>query len=388
VETNSGDLRLVEIMRVLIADGCSVTLLSPGIAPDDSIRSVEADGVVCIHDREFLLLDWRAMTKFASEGRYDVAVLETYRMFNQYERPLRTALPKCALVLDTVDLHALRLRREAELLGGEDRWEEARKTAVEEGAAVRDADAVWVVTGKEKEAIDPGCMRVVDVIPNIHRVETEVLPWDERGDIVFLGAYGHLPNVDAVLWFVDAVWPVVMGRLPGVSLIVAGRSPPVEIEKLNERCPGVKVVGFVEDHRELLGKQRVGIAPLRYGAGMKGKIGEYLCCGLPCVTTTIGAEGMGFTDGKEVAVCDDPVEFACAVVRLYEDADEWRRMSDAGLAFMRRYSPDAIRPRLLGALERAISERRRRTMWWKRAGSLVASVLRRSGERIGNRQAP
>lgn len=365
---------MVEILRMLRQAGHQVVLMFVHRSEARYQVDVEETGVECVYDKDRRLWNWEAMEDFAREGKFVVAVLLTYGIFNQYEYPLRKALPSCALVLDTVDLHSVRSRREAELLGGAERNAEAEKVEKEEWAAVRDADAVWVVTSKEKDIVAQRGTRVVDIVPNIHTMPQEVPSWRQREGIVFLGGYVHLPNVDAVCWFVAEIWPLVRTELPDVALTLAGSNPPDAVLQLNNLESNVHVVGFAKNHRQLLLHSRVAIAPLRYGAGMKGKIGEYLCCGLPCVTTSIGAEGMGFTSGEHIALTDDPAQFACEVVRLYHNQNAWCKMSEAGRSFMRQYTIEAVRPRLLTALNRAGRERCRRNAWWRRVGRLMLTV--------------
>jgi glycosyltransferase involved in cell wall biosynthesis len=142
-------------------------------------------------------------------------------------------------------------------------------------------------------------------------------------------------------------------------VLIAGSDPPEAIRDLARTDPHVEVTGFVADHRALLAGCRVAIAPLRYGAGMKGKIGEYLSCGLPCVTTSIGAEGMDLRHGGEVMVADDAEGFAAQIASLYSDVELWERLAGAGREYIKaRYTPAAIRPRLEQAL-RAVDEVRR-----------------------------
>jgi glycosyltransferase involved in cell wall biosynthesis len=135
---------------------------------------------------------------------------------------------------------------------------------------------------------------------------------------------------------------------------IAGSNCPDSFRRFDRRSEGIRVVGFVEDHRSLLASHRVGIAPLRYGAGIKGKIGEYFSCGLPCVTTAIGAEGMELEPESNVLVGDCPQGFAESVARVYRDPALWERLSQGGIDYVRRRcSPEAITPALLRALDEA-----------------------------------
>jgi len=193
------------------------------------------------------------------------------------------------------------------------------------------------------------------VVKLIHRVADHRPDFDERQGLVFIGSYGHAPNVDGVRWFMNNVFPLIDSKLPGIGFTIIGQEPPDDFHDYEKRYPGVRVTGYVEDHRAILACSRVGVAPLRFGAGVKGKIAEYFCCGLPCVSTTIGIEGMELVPGRDVLTADTPEGFAEAVVRTYSEADTWRGLSEAGIEYVRReLSVEAVAPQVLAAVKAAM----------------------------------
>jgi glycosyltransferase involved in cell wall biosynthesis len=153
----------------------------------------------------------------------------------------------------------------------------------------------------------------------------------ERRDIVFVGGYQHTPNVDAVQYFAEEIMPLLRKKLPGVRFYAVGSKPPAEIQALASE--DIIITGFVEDLTPLLDKMRVSVAALRYGAGIKGKIGTAMAAGLPVVATTLAAEGMSLSDGGNILVADGTEAFANAVASIYQDAALWNRVSVNGLAF-------------------------------------------------------
>ena len=124
------------------------------------------------------------------------------------------------------------------------------------------------------------------------------------------------------------IYPLIRQRLPSVTFYIVGSNASPEIEAYDSAT--VRVMGYVPDINPLLQSARVFVAPLRFGAGVNGKIGEALSYGLPVVTTSIGAEGVGLTSGENAMIADDPAEFANSVLRVYEDMDLWRRLSESG----------------------------------------------------------
>ncbi len=188
------------------------------------------------------------------------------------------------------------------------------------------------------------------MIPTICESGREGKSFAERRDLLYLGRFDHLPNVDAVQFMVEEIFPIIRKRLSGIRLIVAGSKMPKIIYDIS--VEGVKPIGYVKDITQILTSCRILVAPLRYGAGLKGKIVLAMSNGLPVVTTSIGAEGMETAEGKTLLVANKPVEFADSVVRLYTNRRLWSDLSKAGRLYVaRRYSPDIIKPRLLKALE-------------------------------------
>jgi hypothetical protein len=233
--------------------------------------------------------------------------------------------------------------------------EDARGVRYREFRLMEICDQTIVVSTAEKALLarESFAMKVF-VIPLVFGDESKrpVPGFEDRSGIVFVGGYQHAPNVDAVFWFLEEIWPLVREELPDVIFHVVGSHPPPEILALN--IPGVHVHGFVKNLDDTLNQGRVSIAPLRFGAGIKGKVGSSLAAGLPVVATTIAAEGMEFTDGDGVLVAENPQTFADLVVQLHTSRDDWERQSSGGRAFIRRnYSVEATRTRIRDMLVRA-----------------------------------
>jgi glycosyltransferase involved in cell wall biosynthesis len=146
--------------------------------------------------------------------------------------------------------------------------------------------------------------------------------------------------VDAAAWLCREIWPLLKERLPGVPLYLLGSDPPDSVRAL--AADGVEVIGYVPDLAPWLDRCRIALSPLRYGAGVKGKVNHAMSRGLPVVATTASLEGMHLAEGEDVLVADDPERFADAVVRLYRDEALWNRLSRGGRANVERhFSPDA-----------------------------------------------
>jgi glycosyltransferase involved in cell wall biosynthesis len=181
----------------------------------------------------------------------------------------------------------------------------------------------------------------IEVIPTIHELRDSGKPLDQRTALLFIGNLAHRPNDDAVLFFMREVYPQLRQRLPNIHLDIIGDNPSAAIAAFNSAA--VRVRGYVPDVEPYLRDARVFIAPLRFGAGIKGKVGEAMAHGLPVVTTSIGAEGFGLTHLFDVMIADDPASFAAAVEQLYSQKELWERVAhNSRLRIEKYFTPDVV----------------------------------------------
>jgi GT2 family glycosyltransferase/glycosyltransferase involved in cell wall biosynthesis/SAM-dependent methyltransferase len=345
-DRDSGSVRITALMGLLTDLGYAVTFLPHnGAAWPEYAQALRDHGVEVLtgaHDLRQFLEETRITLRLAIMCRPEPAWA--------YLPQIRELAPDTKVVYDTVDLHFLRLQREAQLLGDGQLARRAQRLHDVETSLMRCADAAFVVSDAERDRIlGESGTSPVHVIPNIHRSWGRGREFDERDGLLFVGSFPHPPNVDAARWLVQEIVPMIRRDLHDVRVSIVGSQPPEEILDLARY--GVGVLGWVPDLTELYSSSRVFVAPLRYGAGMKGKVGESLAAGLPVVTTSIGAEGMELRDGEDVLVADTAEDLAKAVVRVYREPLLWSRLSTAGRASVQlRYSPDAVRSLLAGAL--------------------------------------
>ncbi len=338
---DAGSLRMLRLVETLLLLGCRVTF-----APDDLsthepyTHDLQARGVDVIHGPT-----WMSRELAAIGSDLQLAIVSRPYVAAQHMHLLREHTPRATIAYDTVDLHYVREQRRAE--GGVPHAAGKAATIRElELGLVRGADVTVVVSDEEREQLEaeaPGCKVVV--IPVVNEIAEQVPPPDERSGVLFVGGFDHPPNVDAALTLVNAGMPLVWQRLGDVPVVIAGSKPPPEIQAL--ASANVEVTGWVEDLQPLIDGARVMAAPLRYGAGMKGKVTQSLGAGLPVVTTPTGAEGLGVEDGRELLIAEDPADLAERIVRLHQDDELWRRLSAEGQDVVRRVaSIELMRERL------------------------------------------
>ena len=249
-------------------------------------------------------------------------------------------LTRSTLLYYTHDLHFLRERRHFEFDPDPTHLFESQQLKNQEFQIFSKVDVILTPSHHEEQIIRENfpAKKVFTIPPYFYDFPLEIAKqgsaFAQREGILFLGGFGHSPNVDAVLWFVEEIFPRVKERLPGVTFTVAGSHPTQEILALEKE--DLQVTGYVPDLGPLFAKSRVFVAPLRYGAGVKGKIITSMVEGLPVVTTTIGNEGLNLADGREAFIADDPEAFAAQTVELYTNQALWERMVANAHDFIQR----------------------------------------------------
>lgn len=330
-DRDAGSVTVLNLMLLLRQMGFQVTFIATGNFRYLSgyTQDLQRAGIEVLYS-PFCISVKQHLRK--SGGRYDLAFLFRPSVVQRYIKSIRDKCPKAKILYHTVDLHYLRMMREAELLGDIKKQRAAQKMKQQELDNIRGADASIVHSPVELEMLRPELPdELIHVFPLIMDVRRPDKAFQDRRDIMFIGGYQHPPNIDAVQFFVTEVMPILRQRLPGVRFYAVGSNPPAEILAL--QAEDVVITGFIKDLDPLLDQMRISVAPLRYGAGIKGKIGTAMAVGLPTVATTLAEEGMSLSHEENILIADGARAFADAVVRLYQDEVLWDRLSKEGLAF-------------------------------------------------------
>ena len=338
-DQDSGSVRTSRYIRVMQSLGAKVTFIADNLQHlEPYVSRLQQEGVEVITAPHVTSVEGFIEDHGAE---FDVIVLSRYYVAARYIDTARKAAPRALLVLDTHDLHYLRTRRLAELENSKAIAQSAQAIQQQEMDCIRRMDVTWVVSPFEREVLAREVPQAtVMVQTNIHYPVEAPAPFAERAGIMFVGGYRHPPNVDAALFYCREIVPRLRERLPGVVSYLIGSNPPQAVTKLQGDT--VEVLGFVPEIEPWFDKCRLSVSPLRYGAGVKGKINHSMSRGLPVVATSTSVEGMHLAEGEEVLVADDPDAFADAIARLYRDEALWNRLSAAGLENVRaHFSPQA-----------------------------------------------
>ena len=346
---DSGSVRMMALLRILVELGHRVTFLPDNLAGIEPYATeLQQLGIEVLYGPS----EFGYVERHGHE--FDVAILCRALFARQYLPGLMSAKPRPFIIFDTVDLHHLREQRLAELEQDPGLLRSAERTRDVELGVMRGSNMVWVTSTYEAELLrrDPA-LPAIEIVPNIHTVRTDVPGFRTRRDILFIGGFRHAPNEDAVLYFVKDIWPLVKRALPDVRFVVVGSHTPPSVQRL--ASADVIVHGFVPEVEPVFDACRLSIAPLRYGAGVKGKITQSLAWGVPAVATPVAAEGMHLIDKEHVMIASSPSEFADRVIAVYRDESLWRRMSDDGRRHVQKHlSYEAVRTAVASILERCV----------------------------------
>ncbi len=340
-DEDSGSLRLFTLMKMLITLGYRVTFFPDNL--DSQFKychALEALGVEVFHAPYNITeaLTHRAFT-FAIVCRVDIG--------QRYIPFLRLVSPKTRIFYDTVDIHYIRELRQAEIENNPQLAIRAQETRRKELANCMLANCTITVTQDDARHLQEELPQLnYAVIPNVHLLQpVPETSFDEREGLVFIGNYNHQPNEDAVYFFIQEVLPHIHAQLPDLNFYVLGSNMKEKMKSL--ASDRVKIVGWVDQVEPHFAQRRVFVSYLRYGAGMKGKLGQALSLGLPVVTTSIGAEGMGLQEAETALIADTSEQFAKAVCRLYREKELWEKLSKQGREYIEgQFGEGAVRERL------------------------------------------
>lgn len=264
--------------------------------------------------------------------RYDVVLLVRPDCALKYVDDVKLYCTKAKVIFHTIDIHFKRLMGEAKIKSDPEVEKHAIKMREIELSVISKCDITIVVSEEDRRSVS-------DLLSDARLfkfgliLNTIDLPsrFEERSGIVFCGGFAHSPNEDAILFFINEIMPDLEKNIPDLCLYIVGSNIPERIKNLERQ--NIVVVGYVKDLSLFLSKMVVSIAPLRFGAGVKGKIATALSNGLPTVATSIATEGMGLTNGINILIEDDHAEFIRAINRLVSDKIYWMQVSQNGLDY-------------------------------------------------------
>ena len=350
----SGSLRLFSILEILSKQYEITYVATTGSIDADSkyISTLEEMGLT-VFVKNYSLKD------ISHRNKFRLALLEFYSTAEYYLPRIKLLQVGCPIAIDSVDVHYLRERLKYETSGHKDDLNRSLETRKRELNIYRKAETVITVTEEDANILEKDLPALeTEVIPNVHRLQ---ISGDEakKNSLVFVGGFGHDPNIDAVLFFCRDVLPLIRREIPDVTFTVVGSHPPEEIRALAN--DSVCVEGYVPSTTPYLHGSYVSVAPLRFGSGMKGKVGEAMAHGIPVVTTSVGAQGMNLVNRKTTIIADAPADMSKGIIELLQNDVLYKTLQSNAIEYVRQnLTPDALKERILAAFERMANKRPKR----------------------------
>lgn len=250
-----------------------------------------------------------------------------YNVAAQFMHILKRTFPDVPIIFNNADLHFLREIRSALTMNNPKGLETALTTRHNELEVINQVDAVLSYTETEKAVITSHLLENKKLFkcPWVLEKKHQVHTFSERNGIAFLGGFKHLPNVQAVDYFVNQVMPLLVVKAPHIKLQIFGSNMPDRF--FDYQSDNIEIIGFIENLEDIFHHCRIFIAPLLAGAGIKGKVLESLSYGVPCVLSSISAEGTGLTHGLTTMIADSPDEWVESITTLYNDERQWNQIS-------------------------------------------------------------
>jgi glycosyltransferase involved in cell wall biosynthesis len=332
--------RMIQLMSLFKEEGYDVTFASPAM---DSVHMVNLEALYVT--KKSITLNSSSFDVFIKELNPSVVLFDRFMMEEQFGWRVAENCPDALRLLDTEDLHCLRLARQKA-------FKEQRSfclndlfmedVAKREIASILRCDLSLMISEFEMKLlesvfkIDGDLLYYLPFLVEANEmVSMKVLPsFEERKNFIFIGNFLHAPNWNAVQYLKEVIWPLIKGDLPEAILCVYGAYPSQKVLQLHNVKEGFHIMGRAADAQEVVKSARVVLAPLRFGAGLKGKLLEAMVCGTPSVTTNIGAEGMSGDLQWNGVIDDKPEGFASSAIELYQNQKSWVDSQDKGVVII------------------------------------------------------
>ena len=342
VEPNSSAAgkRMLQLITLFLERGHVITFVSA------AQKSAKAFDLTSLGIQEFPIeLNNGSFDNFIKKLQPQIVLFDRFIMEEQFGWRVAEHCPEAIRILDTEDLHCLRKTREICLKKNIPfSYEELLKQDISkrEIAAILRCDLSLVISPFE-----------IEILKNTFKVAESILmylpflfdkidvyqqqkwnPFEKREHFVFIGNFMHKPNIDAVLSLKNEIWSTIRKWLPKAEIHIYGAYLNQQIAQLHNKKEGFIIKGFVENANEVVGNAKVVLAPLNFGAGIKGKLTEAMLCGTPSITTSIGSEGMHDTLPWNGFIEDDFSDFALKATELYIHKSLWEQAQLNGVAII------------------------------------------------------
>ena len=363
---------MLSVLSSFIAANWQVTFASPALQGEHKV-DLNSLGI----EEKAITLNCSSFDDFILELQPDVVLFDRFMLEEQFGWRVAQHCPQAMRILDTEDLHSLRqarhtaLKQHRELTNADLNSDLAKR----EIAAIFRCDLSLIISEfefnllQQHYQVPPSILLHCPFMLDLSSLSHTNVEFESRQHFISIGNFRHEPNWDAVLWLKQSIWPLIRKQLPKAQMHVYGAYPPPKATQLHNVQQGFLIKGWTTDAQQVMSQARVCLAPLRFGAGLKGKLVEAMLCGTPSVTTSIGSEGMGSVPsdnhsdltldwpGKLVGFnVDNQDEVAALIaqhaITLYQDENLWQHSQLMGYQWLTaHFNQDKLQPKLLDKIK-------------------------------------
>jgi glycosyltransferase involved in cell wall biosynthesis len=340
--------RMMQLIAFFQSQNHIITFASP-CAKSDNAFNLESIGVSQIS----IELNHSSFDKFVKNLNPNIVLFDRFMMEEQFGWRVAEQCPNAIRILDTEDLQSLRKGRHQAFKEGKpfDTSYLFNDTAKREIASIFRSDISLIISEAEIDILknqfkvdEDLLMYLPFMLENLSEEHIQKLPkFESREHFISIGNFLHEPNYNAVLYLKETIWPLIRKQLPKAELHVYGAYVSQKVNQLHNKKEGFLIKGFAEDVNEVMQKAKICLAPIRFGAGLKGKLVDAMQNGTPCITTTVGAEGMFGSFDVNGFIEDSPKEFANKAVQLYQDEKLWTEKQKNGFQIVNQRFDKALR---------------------------------------------
>lgn len=326
--------RMIQLLEYFLSTGATVTFATTS-TPTPWVYDLDVMGI----STSQIALNNPSFDVFLENLNPELVVFDRFMMEEQFGWRVSKTCPAAIKVLDTEDLHFLRNFRELEFKGKAGKEDFASSDLTKrEIASIYRCDLSLIISETEMKLLTSEFNIPTSLIFYIPFLFSEISPatiadlqgYEDRRNFISIGNFRHAPNVDAVIYLKEEIWPLIHKEIPEAKMEIYGAYPSARIHQLNDPKSNFLIKGRAKDAKQVVRNARVSLAPIRFGAGLKGKLTEAMICGTPNVTTNAGAEGMNGEMDWDGFIVDEPARFAKAAVQLYTNQESWNNASENG----------------------------------------------------------
>jgi len=322
-KSSAAGTRMMQLIDLFLTDGYQITFATTA----QNIQFSENISILGIATKS-IELNSDTFDNFIKKLNPTIVLFDRFITEEKFGWRVSENCPNALKILDTEDLHSLRLARqlaikENRLFNADDLYSDIAKREI---ASILRCDISLMVSEFEMELLHNqfnASKKIIFYLP-IFAKKLDVFPtFENRNNFVFIGNFLHEPNWDCVKYLSEIIWPLLQKQLPDAKMIIYGAYCTQKVMELHKPIQNFYVLGRADDAFEVIKNAKVVLAPLRFGAGIKGKLLEAMQCGTPSVTTSVGAEAMTGNLFWNGFVKDKPIEFVEAAVSLFTDKNTW-----------------------------------------------------------------